>query len=377
MKWQFASNASAQGGRLRPVALASLVLAGALGLAACGDGAEKDKPATQVAAKVNKEELSVHQINYVLSQQRGLRPEQADTASRQVLERLIDQELALQKAGELRVDRDPRVLQALESARREIIARAYTEKVGEGATKPTDTEVIAYYNAKPALFKERRIYSFQELAIEAKPEQLDALRKALADAKNMPAFIEYLKSNDFRFGANQAVRASEQLPLTSLDTFAKMKDGDTMFNTTPSGAQVIQLVGSRSQPVSEERARPAIEQYLLNERKRKIIEDDIKSLRKTAKIEYVGKFAESAASAAERAKKEAPPEEPPKPSYVPQAAPTLPSASDLDAGAVNSGIGLKGDKAAAAGSVPAPAPDAPASGALDVNAINSGMGLKK
>jgi EpsD family peptidyl-prolyl cis-trans isomerase len=330
-----------------------------------------------VAAKVNKEELSVHQINYVLSQQRGLRPEQADTASRQVLERLIDQELALQKAGELRVDRDPRVLQALESARREIIARAYTEKVGEGATKPTDTEVIAYYNAKPALFKERRIYSFQELAIEAKPEQLDALRKALADAKNMPAFIEYLKSNDFRFGANQAVRASEQLPLTSLDTFAKMKDGDTMFNTTPSGAQVIQLVGSRSQPVSEERARPAIEQYLLNERKRKIIEDDIKSLRKTAKIEYVGKFAESAASAAERAKKEAPPEEPPKPSYVPQAAPTLPSASDLDAGAVNSGIGLKGDKAAAAGSVPAPAPEAPASGALDVNAINSGMGLKK
>ena len=375
MKWHFASDASAQGGLLRPVALASLVLTAALGLAACGGG-EKDKPASQVAAKVNKEELSVHQINYVLSQQRGLRPEQADAASRQVLERLIDQELALQKAGELRVDRDPRVLQALESARREIIARAYTEKVGDGATKPTDAEVIAYYNAKPALFKERRIYSFQELAIEAKPEQIDGLRKALADAKSMPAYIEYLKSHDFRFGANQAVRAAEQLPLASLDTFAKMKDGDTMFNATPSGAQVIQLVGSRSQPVSEERARPAIEQFLLNERKRKIVEDDIKSLRKTAKIEYVGKFAESAASAAERAKKEVPLEEPPKPAYVPQAAPTLP-AGDLDAGAVNSGIGLKGDRAAAASSVPAPVSEAPASGPLDVNAINSGMGLKK
>jgi len=294
-----------------------------------------------------------------------------------VLERLIDQELALQKAQEQKVDREPRVIQQLEAARREIIARAYVERVGGGASKPTPAEVKAYYDAHPALFKERKLYSLQELAIEAKPEQLDALRKALADAKNMPAFIEYLKSNDFRFGANQAVRASEQLPLTSLDTFAKMKDGDTMFNTTPSGAQVIQLVGSRSQPVSEERARPAIEQYLLNERKRKIIEDDIKSLRKTAKIEYVGKFAESAASAAERAKKEAPLEEPPKPAYVPQAAPTLPSGGDLDAGAVNSGIGLKGDRAAAAGSVPAPVSEAPASGPLDVNAINSGMGLKK
>lgn len=374
MKWHFASGAPAPA--RRPVARAAVLLLAVLGLAGCGGEDKDDKPATQVAAKVNKEELSVHQINYVLSQQRGLRAEQADAASRQVLERLIDQELALQKAGELRVDRDPRVLQALEAARREIIARAYTEKVGEGATKPTADEVTAYYNAKPALFKERRIYSLQELAIEAKPEQIDGLRKALADAKSFPAFIEHLKSSDFRFGANQAVRAAEQLPLTSLDTFAKMKDGDTIFNPTPNGAQVIFLVGSRSQPVSEERARPAIEQFLLNDRKRKIIEDDIKSLRKTAKIEYVGKFAESAASAAERAKKEAPPEEPPKPAYVPQAEPQLPAASALDAGAVNSGIGLKGDRAAPA-SVAAPPSAPPASGALDVNAINSGMGLNK
>jgi EpsD family peptidyl-prolyl cis-trans isomerase len=361
MKWHFASGAPAPA--RRPVARAAVLLLAVLGLAGCG-GEDKDKPATQVAAKVNKEELSVHQINYVLSQQRGLRAEQADAAGRLVLERLIDQELALQKAGELRVDRDPRVLQALEAARREIIARAYTEKV------------TAYYNAKPALFKERRIYSLQELAIEAKPEQIDGLRKALADAKSFPAFIEHLKSNDFRFGANQAVRAAEQLPLTSVDTFAKMKDGDTMFNPTPNGVQVIFLVGSRSQPVSEERARPAIEQFLLNDRKRKIIEDDIKSLRKTAKIEYVGKFAESAASAAERAKKEAPPEEAPKPAYVPQPEPQLPAASALDAGAVNSGIGLKGDRAAPA-SVVAPPSAPPASGALDVNAINSGMGLNK
>jgi hypothetical protein len=55
---------------------------------------------------------------------------------------------------------------------------------------------------------------------------------------------------------------------------------------------VVVLAGSRSQPVSEEQAKPAIEQYLLNERKRKRIEDDIKALRAAAKIEYLGKFAE-------------------------------------------------------------------------------------
>jgi hypothetical protein len=58
--------------------------------------------------------------------------------------------------------------------------------------------------------------------------------------------------------------------------------------------QVVVLAGSRSQPVSEEQARPAIEQFLLNERKRKLIEDDIKAMRAGAKIEYVGKFGEGA-----------------------------------------------------------------------------------
>jgi hypothetical protein len=67
---------------------------------------------------------------------------------------------------------------------------------------------------------------------------------------------------------------------------------------TPSGVQVVVLAGSRSQPVTEEQARPAIEQYLLNDRRRKLVEEDMKSLRAAAKIEYVGNFAAGAVSAA-------------------------------------------------------------------------------
>jgi 3-deoxy-D-manno-octulosonate 8-phosphate phosphatase KdsC-like HAD superfamily phosphatase len=87
------------------------------------------------------------------------------------------------------------------------------------------------------------------------------------------------------------------LPLASLDSFARMKDGQAMVVPSATGMQVVVLAGSRSQPVNEEQARPAIESYLLNERKRKLIEEDIKSLRSAGKIEYVGKFAEGAASA--------------------------------------------------------------------------------
>ncbi|MCH8857730.1 MAG: peptidyl-prolyl cis-trans isomerase, EpsD family, partial [Proteobacteria bacterium] len=177
------------------------IVAAAAMLAACGG--DKGDKASQTAAKVNKEEITVHQINFVLQRQQGLKPEQAEAASRQVLERLIDQELAVQKAQEQKVDRDPRVVQQIEAAKREIIARAYAERVGETVTKPSAEEVSKYYNDKPALFKERRIYSLQELQIQAKPEQFEAIRAKLAGAKSLNEFAEYLKSADLRFSGNQ------------------------------------------------------------------------------------------------------------------------------------------------------------------------------
>ena len=319
-------------GALR-IGLVALAASAAL-LAGCGD--KKEKAASQTAAKVNKAEVTVHQINFVLQQQRGLRPEQADAASKQILERLIDQELALQKADDLKVDRDPRVVQQLEAARREIIARAYLEKVGEAAPKPTPEEIQKYYDEKPALFKERRIYQIQELAIEAKPEQVPQLREKLAAAKSIGDFTEFLKANEFKFAGNQAVRAAEQLPLQSLDAFAKMRDGQAVLNQGPNGVQVVVLAGSRSQPVTLEQAKPAIEQFLLNERKRKLIEEDVKKMRGEAKIEYVGKFAEGAKGAAAAPATLAAPAAP-----VPASAPAEAASGGLSATDISKGMGLK------------------------------------
>ena len=303
------------------------VLATAALFAGCGE--KKDKAASQTAAKVGKDEITVHQINFVLQQQRNLRPEQTDTATRQILDRLIEQQLALQKVDELKLDRDPRVVQQLEAARREILARAYIDKVGEAAPKPTADEIKKYYDDKPELFRERRVYSIQEIAIEARPDQVQELRSKLGEAKSINEFVDYLKASGLRFSGNQAVRAAEQLPFNTLEAMAKMKDGQAMVVPSPTGATVIVLAGSRMQPAAEEQSRPAIEQFLLNERKRKLAEDDMKALRAATKVEFVGKFAEAAASA---------------PAVAPVASPTpaAPGASgSLSSTDINKGLGLK------------------------------------
>lgn len=262
---------------------------------ACSKSA--DKPASQVAAKVNKQEITVHQLNHALQTQRIQSPEQAPQLRKQTLERLIDQELAMQKASELKLDREPRVMQQIEAARREIIARTYFERVAEGAGKPSDSAINQYYAENPALFAERRVYQLQEWVVDVSSQQADEIRTKAQSIKDAAEFSDFLRSQSLRFEYSQVVRPAEQLPLASLPAFAKMKDGDTLVNARPNGLQVVALVHARSEPVELARARPAVEQFLHNRQKTQIVNDDMKALRTAATVQYLGEFAAAASVA--------------------------------------------------------------------------------
>jgi EpsD family peptidyl-prolyl cis-trans isomerase len=314
--------------------LAALALVVALG--ACS---KKEHGASQTAAKVNKEEITVHQINYVLQQQHGLRPDQVDAVSQQILERLIDQELAVQKADDLKLDRDPNVVQQMEAAKREILARAYLARVADSVTPPGETESRQFYDTHPALFKDRHIYDLHEIVLKAAPEQIAALRPTLDASKTSGAFTDYLSAHDIKFADSEAVRSSDQLPPPTAVALAKMNAGDSVLQERPGGAQVLFVSSVRGEPIAFDQAHARIDQELLVQRKREAIAKDLKSLRAQAKIEYVGSYAKHAAAAASAAASATPPETgdgTPAATAAPEAA-----ASGLDAAAINKGMGLK------------------------------------
>jgi EpsD family peptidyl-prolyl cis-trans isomerase len=159
----------------------------------------------QVAARVNSGDITVHQINFVLQQDRGVRPDQAEAAGKRVLETLIDQELAVQKAVELKLDRDPQIVQALEAARREVLARAYRERVTQGSPRPSPDELRRFYDATPALFKERRVYSLQELVIDAPAGKQAWVKDSLARSTSVDDFADGLKAEGLRYSGSHAV----------------------------------------------------------------------------------------------------------------------------------------------------------------------------
>lgn len=341
--------------RRRPSSVVPLLL-GLLALAGCGKPADT----TQVAARVNDADVTVHQVNFALQQERT-RPEQAEAAGRRVLESLIDQELAVQKAIELKLDRDPQIVQSLEAARREVLARAYRNRVAQGSPRPTPAEVRAFFDETPALFGERRVYSLQELAIDAPAARLSWVRQRLAEAKSVDDFAEGLKAEGLRFSASQVVKPAEQLPMGLVAPFSKMKEGEAAVVADGPPMRVVFVAGVRTEPVSFERAAPAIEQHLLARAQRRVIDDNLQALRTASQIRYQGKFAGGAVAAAADA------------AASPAAAASLPALSPAPVQLTlpeGSAEPVKLDIPDAA-----PVPQA-AGSAIDPNLAKKGMGLK-
>lgn len=269
------------------------VAAMAVALAACSG--EDKKPATQVAARVNQQEISVHQINAMMARAGQVPPEAAKDMSRQVLDRLIDQEVLVQKAMEKKLDRDPRIMQAIESARRDILSRSYMEQVAAAASRPTSEEVRDYYAKHPELFGQRRLYQFQEMAIQGSgPEFLAKLQQKVPTFKSMRDIATWLNAEGVKFAVNATTKAAEQLPLELLPRIHQMKDGQFGLVPARDGVMVMQLVASRSAPTDEATATPFIEQFLGNKSRTEAVEREVKALRALAKVEYMGEFTAAA-----------------------------------------------------------------------------------
>jgi EpsD family peptidyl-prolyl cis-trans isomerase len=265
-------------------------------LVGCSAKEDKSSP-SQVAVKVGKEEISVHQVNDLLARGGNIPPEQVARARSAAVERLIDQELLLQQAKSNKLDRNPNVMQMIRFSEREILARAYGEQVANNAVRPTDAQVSKFYDEHPELFAKRRIYSLQEINLQVTPDRLEAVRAQLQSAGSQQQLMTWFNEQKIPFTVNAGIKPAEQIPLEVLRNLAKLNPGQAGFIQTPTGGVLLFVVAAQDDPVDRVKAKPVIESFLLNQARAESIKAEIKRLREAASINYVGDFAPPAAAA--------------------------------------------------------------------------------
>ncbi len=312
-----------------------LGLSGAVLLAGCGS---KEGGATQVAAKVNDKELTVHQINFVLQQSPQLAATAGNAAPHQVLERLIDQEVILQQALDQKLDRDPNVVSAIEAAKRDIIARAYMDQLVAKLPAATPQDVQSYFDSKPELFSQRQVYNLTEVQLALSPDQAPEVQALLQAGKSAEAVAQWAQEKQLRVALNHVTRPAEGLPLSMLPQLAKVAPGQGVMLAEGGVARILYVDSRRAEPVTLDQARNAIQAAIANERKRQAMQDEVRRLRTAAKVAYEGAFAASAPAAGDTTAPAAP------------AAPTAPASAEaarpaasagLDDATLKKGLGLK------------------------------------
>lgn len=203
----------------------------------------------------------------------------------QPLERAIDRSLAAQKAVALGLHREPWVQERLEAMRAEVLRQALRETVQAEVPALAEGAVQAYYNAHPLQYAQRRLYNLRRLEIEVQPERVAAVKAKVLGAKHLPELMAQLKADRYKVQASQMVVASPELPLAFLQTLAGVREGQMWAEPTSKGVDVWWVVSARLQPISLARAEPEIEAYLIERWRKARWQQELASLRATARIE--------------------------------------------------------------------------------------------
>ncbi|ATD63707.1 peptidyl-prolyl cis-trans isomerase, EpsD family [Janthinobacterium svalbardensis] len=278
---------------------AGVILLTVAGLAACGG--DKQKKVGQALASVNGEEITALQLNEEL-QRAGVPAAQQEAASKQLLEALIDRQVVENVALKEKIDRDPKVMQAVERAKALIISQAYMQKKLSGMARPSKAEVEDYFNKHPELFSNRKQFDMRQLLIASK-DMNDALKQVIDKSKSLDEVAAWMESNKIGFARAQVSRTTTDLAPELIAKLQAMPKGQLFIINEGERAMLMTIVDIKDVPVKLAAAAPQIEQYLVNTRTKDAAKQEMERLRAAAKIEYLNQpaaatTASGAASAA-------------------------------------------------------------------------------
>ncbi len=260
-------------------------------LVGCGGDSEPPKN-SQVVAKVNGTEVTVHQLNYELGLLGQAAAKNTDKVAGKTLENIVNQEIVMQKAIADKLDRDPQVMQTLERAKRQVLGQAYIGKVvGREMTPPSKQDITDYYNQHPELFAKRRIYQIREILLD-KTVPFAEIQSQMNESKSLEKLVSWLESKKVKMQSGVVVKPAEQLPLEMLSRLAPMRQGQVMAVETPTNFSLSILLGIQEQPLNEAQATSVIQRFLSNQKRDKLVDAEVKRLRSEAKVELLGKFSE-------------------------------------------------------------------------------------
>lgn len=257
---------------------------------ACGNAQESTgKKPGQALASVNGSEITILQLNSELARA-GVRADQFEAASKQILESLITRQLIVDEAVRTKLDRTPEVMQARERANAQAIAQAYLQQITSRLDKPSQAEINDFYQRNPGYFEKRKQFDLTIVRI-ALNDLNKELKTVLDTAESIDEVTTWLDKQGTQYTRNVVLRSTADLPSNIVNMMLEKGKNHIFVMQERTHNLLVAINVIKENPLSLALATPQIEKFLINQKYKHASEEEINRLRSSAKIEYFGENA--------------------------------------------------------------------------------------
>ncbi|HTI31114.1 MAG TPA: EpsD family peptidyl-prolyl cis-trans isomerase [Sphingomonas sp.] len=179
-----------------------LLAAVAMSLAVAGckkSGDKADVASGQVVAVVDGKEITTSELNAEMQGMNVPNNEQArEQAKNAALDVLISRTILTNVARERKLDQSPTYIMQKRRADEALLVQTLQRDIASKITPPTRADAMAFINATPDLFSQRKVYSLDQIAF-AVPQGNTTLLKELEPLKTMEAVEQKLIESRVRY----------------------------------------------------------------------------------------------------------------------------------------------------------------------------------
>jgi EpsD family peptidyl-prolyl cis-trans isomerase len=259
-------------------------------MAALLAGCHKGAPEGQVAATVNGDEVTLQELNTEL--QASNVPDGVDKkiAQREALQHIIDRKLLLEAARDKKIDKSPEFLAQKQRADEILLAQAYAKQQLSAVPVPTDADITKFMSDNPSAFANREALQLDQIRFRPTADYMKILNATRAD-HSLDAVAQRLTSMGVKFERGKAGLDTGQVPPAIMKQINALPPGEP-FGLPSNGLITINAIIGR-QPISTDaaQARQGAVNAWRQQQFTKLIGDQLKSLRDSAKINYQNGFA--------------------------------------------------------------------------------------
>lgn len=260
----------------------------AMVLTVLASGCQK-KAEGQTVAVVNNDEITASDLNAELVSENLPATGTTQQARAQALQKLIDRHLLVQQAKADGLDKSPEFLNQQRRATEDLLINMMVSRKVNTSQVPTAAEISRYQASRPEIFTNRETWTLNQI-IYPLPKDKAVLAK-LDAAKSLDEVSQILAASNIQFTRSTRKLDTAIFPHAIYVQIAALKPGEPFIAPGPDKAVASVIAAREANPLTPEQARQVALSAMKREQVSNFVQDRVKSLKATAKIQYQPGFA--------------------------------------------------------------------------------------